>query len=224
MDPVTKRASVQNVILENNYHRSQYKSSGARRNFSITLYDFGSDANVSQIQVKNPIIPIEDNTPDINLYESLHSSSNIDILEKQKSINQVKKSASFASRVRSKVIINTDPRKIVFDNVAADYQDNYDKSNGSFTAPFKGLYNVSFGLTTADLDDHTNLRVYIKGSITYKMFYFSGVGTGPQTHSGTCTVLMNKGDKLWLESETTNGTTSLKAGDLHNWFDITSLN
>ena len=69
------------ITFLNNYHRSQYISTGSSANYALTLYDFNNSANNAYVKIINPLIPYSDNTPILTKYANYADINKVEIQE-----------------------------------------------------------------------------------------------------------------------------------------------
>ncbi|XP_061184745.1 complement C1q-like protein 2 [Saccostrea echinata] len=116
---------------------------------------------------------------------------------------------AFFVRLRNKITNHHQSTIIVFDDVQLNKGNAYDENIGTFAAPVDGIYKFDLVLSS-DVENghgemmHNGVRVLDVYADKHNQRWF---GRG----SGAIIVLMNKGDKMWIQN-TDTGNTVINAG------------
>ncbi|XP_062583291.1 complement C1q tumor necrosis factor-related protein 3-like [Saccostrea cucullata] len=126
----------------------------------------------------------------------------------QSQIQANRQEVTFFVRLRNKITNHHQSTIIVFDDVHLNKGNAYDANIGTFTASVDGIYKFDLVLSS-DVENghgemmHNGVRVLDVYADKHSRFYGRG--------SGAILVLMNKGDKMWIQN-TDIGNTIINAG------------
>ncbi|XP_062582374.1 complement C1q-like protein 4 [Saccostrea cucullata] len=116
---------------------------------------------------------------------------------------------AFFVRLRNRITNHHQSTIIVFDDVQLNKGNAYDANIGTFTAPVNGIYKFDLVLSS-DVENghgemmHNGVNILDVYADKHTQSWF---GRG----SGAIIVLMNKGDKMWIQN-TDTGNTVINAG------------
>ncbi|XP_061187117.1 complement C1q tumor necrosis factor-related protein 7-like [Saccostrea echinata] len=95
---------------------------------------------------------------------------------------------------------------LIFDKVQLNAGNGYQPHSGVFIAPATGMYAFTWTmrLHTAHGPEHHSTQLIVDNNM-YSAVYLSVGNSGNENVSGTCVVLLNKGDDVFVRTTSANG-------------------